>query len=89
MQPLGFGFGFISWVHVNFLLLDGIRGFLLKNLISCGILGFLLEKLWVMTIVCVVLFLAFNWEEITGIVEFLRQGIWLRNGRKIICHSLG
>jgi hypothetical protein len=81
-SPLGFGFGFISWVNVNFLLLDGIRGFLLKNLFSCGIL-------WVMTIVCVVLFLAFNLEEITGIVGFLRQGIWLRNGRKMICHSLG
>ena len=51
MQPLGFGFGFISGVNVVFLLLDCIRGFLPKNLFSCGILEFLSEKLWVMTIV--------------------------------------
>lgn len=35
---------------------------------------------------CVVLFLAFNLEAITGIVtgivDSLRQGIWLRDGRK-------
>lgn len=32
---------------------------------------------------CVVLLLAFNLEEITGIVDSLRQGMWFRSGRKI------
>lgn len=38
---------------------------------------------------CVVLFLAFNLEEITGIVDFLRQGDMVEEWEKNVCHSLG